>query len=187
MYTRCTDVGRTHHAQAPTNHAVAVTAAQRRLHPRNALVLRTRHRIVREVHIPPTKARRRGLTGTRCMRRTSKRISCERNSNVVRDARETTHRNGRSIGCTHIPLDRGAVDPHKRQTNRRLPLLRRLEDEVVEGITDLRVGARVCVRKLDCTRRVRTTVNGEPIRPSPNTHIHAHPQGVSHVAAWCSE
>jgi len=35
-----------------------------------------------------------------------------------------------------VPFDRGSLDANEREADRRLPLLRRLEDEVVERLAD---------------------------------------------------
>ena len=52
-----------------------------------------------------------------------------------------------------VPFDRRALDAHKGQRDRRLPFVRRLEDEVVERLADLAVIATrppavscVCIR-----------------------------------------
>jgi hypothetical protein len=52
---------------------------------------------------------------------------------------------GDSRARPRTPLDDSALDLEEGQADRRLPVLRRLEDEVVERVADFRVLARVGV------------------------------------------
>ena len=53
-----------------------------------------------------------------------------------------------------IPLDRRSFDAHEGQRNRRVPLLRRLHDQVVERFADLVILTVVCVCRGEQNKRV---------------------------------
>ena len=55
---------------------------------------------------------------------------------LVRHALEEAH-----VKAQLVPLDGGAFDLDERQADRGLPVLRRLQDEVVERISNFRVAA----------------------------------------------
>ena len=87
--------------------------------------------------------------GTRCIRRTSKRTSSlmQVGARVRRKVKPVLE-----VGATgYSPLDDGALDLEEGKGNRSLPILRAFEDQVVELVTDLGVGARVSVGEVVCT------------------------------------
>ena len=95
--------------------AIAVTAAQAGRHARDALI---RHALKKaDVEADPANTTQ----------------GCEHTGIVLVVCREFKERH------SLVPLHRRAHDLHKRQGDLRVPLLGRLEDEVVQGLADLRV------------------------------------------------
>ena len=156
-------------AERAPNHAIAMAATQRRLCERrrrtdeNGWASDARSAALRTAR--GARMRETPSYGTRCSRRTSKRIlrrwarprRRERRRGPGARARagartRPTRRRCLPRGPTPVTSPGGAggagatrtLDLDKRQRDLRVPLLRRLQDEVVEGLPDLGVLAVVC-------------------------------------------
>lgn len=95
--------------------------------------------------------------GTRCMRRTSKWISClqsARRSETRRPVRSAGGAGGVREHGAHVPLYDGSLDLNKGQPDGRLPRLWRLQDEVVQRFAETRVAAEIRVLERQRTHTV---------------------------------
>ena len=75
--------------------------------------------------------------GTLCIRRTSKRIlRCTQGRSMALSNAVTRRRGSGALQDALIPLNNCALDGEEGQADARLPVLGRLEDQVVQSVTD---------------------------------------------------
>lgn len=122
-----------HHGEATADHTIALAPAQRRLHARRTFVGHTL--------CENTKG-----TASIGMKRVWYTV-------MVQASRLRTHQP--HVEANLVPFDHRAGDLEVRETNRGLPRLGRVEDQIVEGVADLctrkrntRSAMRVCVKRV---------------------------------------
>ena len=119
-----------HHGEATADHAIALTAAERRLHARRALV---GHTLCEDA---------KGTVSIG-MKRVQYAV-------MVQVSRLRTHQP--HVETHFVPFDHRAGDLEVGKPNRSLPRLRRVENQVVERVTDL------CTRKRNTRSAMRACV-----------------------------